>query len=35
LLGWEPQVVFDDGLRITVDWLRGAIADYTPTVYVV
>jgi nucleoside-diphosphate-sugar epimerase len=23
-LGWEPEISFDDGIRRTIDWWRGA-----------
>jgi len=33
LLGWSAQTDFDDGLRQTLDWLRGAIEYYKPSIY--
>jgi UDP-glucose 4-epimerase len=33
LLGWEPQVSFPDGLRMTVEWLRQRIDRLDPTRY--
>ncbi|HLG98261.1 MAG TPA: GDP-mannose 4,6-dehydratase [Bryobacteraceae bacterium] len=32
LLGWEPRVGFDAGLRITVDWFRDQIARLNPAI---
>jgi dTDP-glucose 4,6-dehydratase len=25
VLGWEPKVGFDDGMRRTIEWFRGQI----------
>ena len=33
LLDWRPLVDFDEGLRRTVDWMRGAMAKYKASVY--
>jgi dTDP-glucose 4,6-dehydratase len=33
LLGWEPEVEFDEGLRRTIDWLRGSLGAYKPSLY--
>jgi NAD dependent epimerase/dehydratase len=33
LLNWEPSVDFDDGLRRTTEWLRGALEAYKPALY--
>jgi len=33
LLGWEPEVEFDEGLRRTIDWLRGSLGVYKPSLY--
>jgi len=33
LLGWEPQVSFEEGLRRTIEWMRGALHTYKPAVY--
>jgi nucleoside-diphosphate-sugar epimerase len=26
LLGWEPRVEVDEGLRLTIEWFRGRIS---------
>jgi NAD dependent epimerase/dehydratase len=33
LLGWKPHVDLDEGLRRTIDWLRGALVSYKSTIY--
>lgn len=33
LLGWEPEVDLDEGLRRTIDWLRGSLDSYKPSIY--
>jgi dTDP-glucose 4,6-dehydratase len=33
LLGWEPQVDFDEGLRLTIKWIRGVPELYKPSLY--
>lgn len=33
LLGWEPTVDLDEGLRRTIDWLKGSLDDYKPSLY--
>jgi len=33
LLGWQPTVTLDEGLRIVIEWLRGSLAAYKPTIY--
>ncbi len=33
LLGWEPQVDLDTGLRKTIDWIRGALPTYKVDIY--
>lgn len=33
LLGWEPQVAFEDGLAVTVDWFRRHLDLYKPSIY--
>ena len=35
VLGWRPAVSFDDGLRLTVDWMRQNEALYRPRVYAI
>ena len=34
LLGWKPRVSLDDGLKLTVDWIRENIEHYRPGQYV-
>jgi dTDP-glucose 4,6-dehydratase len=33
LLGWEPQVSFDDGLRRTIDWVSRSLDRFDPSAY--
>jgi NAD dependent epimerase/dehydratase len=33
LLGWEPRVDFDEGLRRTIEWLQAAPEVYKPSLY--
>jgi nucleoside-diphosphate-sugar epimerase len=33
LAGWAPQVCLDEGLRRTVEWVRGRLDLYAPGVY--
>ena len=33
LLGWRPQVEFDDGLSRTIEWIRGSLHAYKPEIY--
>jgi len=33
LLGWEPEVDLDEGLRRTIDWLTGSLGAYKPSIY--
>jgi NAD dependent epimerase/dehydratase len=33
LLGWQPAVDLDEGLRRTIDWLTGSLGEYKPTIY--
>ena len=33
LLGWEPTVELDDGLRRTIEWLSGSLEAYKPSLY--
>lgn len=34
LLGWEPQVSLEEGLRLTIEWVREHLHGYRPGVYV-
>jgi dTDP-glucose 4,6-dehydratase len=34
-LGWEPMVTLDDGLRLTVEWVRSHLDRYRPDVYAI
>jgi dTDP-glucose 4,6-dehydratase len=34
LLGWKPHLSLEDGLKLTVDWIRENLAHYTPGAYV-
>ncbi len=34
LLGWEPSVSLEDGLRMTIDWMRDHLNAYRPNLYV-
>ena len=33
LLGWRPEVAFEDGLRRTVEWIAGNPGRYKPQIY--
>lgn len=33
LLGWRPEVSFDDGLERTIRWMRGALDHYKVDIY--
>ena len=33
LLGWEPTVDLDEGLRRTIEWLQGSLEAYKPSLY--
>jgi dTDP-glucose 4,6-dehydratase len=33
LLGWQPEVQFQDGLQATIDWMGTSLAGYKPTIY--
>jgi dTDP-glucose 4,6-dehydratase len=33
LLGWEPEVDLDEGLRRTIDWMSGALGSYKASLY--
>lgn len=35
LLGWTPEVRLEEGLQLTIDWLRENLDKYRPGVYVV
>ena len=35
LLDWQPQVTLEDGLKTTIEWLRGNLDRYRPNDYVV
>jgi dTDP-glucose 4,6-dehydratase len=35
LLGWAPEIGFDEGLRRTLEWMTGAIDRYRPAAYAV
>jgi dTDP-glucose 4,6-dehydratase len=35
VLGWQPEISLEDGLRLTIDWLRQHLARYRPGVYAV
>jgi dTDP-glucose 4,6-dehydratase len=35
LVGWEPRHSLDEGLRMTIDWIRQHLDQYKPTVYAV
>ncbi len=32
-LGWRPHVDFDEGLKQTIEWMRGALGSYKATIY--
>ena len=33
LLGWEPGVELDEGLKRTIEWLTESIGSYKPSIY--
>ncbi|MBN1139908.1 MAG: SDR family NAD(P)-dependent oxidoreductase [Anaerolineae bacterium] len=33
LIGWKPQVSLEEGLQRTIEWVRGHMGLYRPTVY--
>jgi nucleoside-diphosphate-sugar epimerase len=35
VLGWQPEVPFEQGLASTIDWLRGHLELYRPGVYAI
>lgn len=35
ILGWQPAVSLEEGLRVTIDWLRNHLDAYRPTSYAV
>lgn len=35
LLGWEPQVNLDDGLRVTINWIQDHSEEYHPATYTI
>ena len=35
LLGWKPRITLEDGLALTVDWIRENLDHYKPGTYVV
>ena len=35
LLGWQPAVSLEEGLRLTIAWMREHLDGYRPGVYVV
>ena len=35
LLGWEPRISLEEGLRLTIDWIRKHAGEYRTTSYVV
>lgn len=34
VLGWEPSIPLEEGLRMTIDWMREHLDGYRPGVYV-
>ena len=33
VLGWSPQVCLDEGLDLTIDWIRANLDRYQPGKY--
>jgi len=33
LLGWKPTICLDEGLRLTIDWIRDHLDEYRPGTY--
>ena len=34
ILGWEPAVSLEEGLRVTIEWIKDHLDAYRPGVYV-
>jgi nucleoside-diphosphate-sugar epimerase len=32
-LGWRSAVDFEEGLRRTIEWMRGSLSSYKPSIY--
>lgn len=35
ILGWEPSVQLEDGLKMTIEWMRSNLGRYRPEIYAV
>ena len=35
MIGWEPRVSLDDGLRLTIEWISAHLDLYRPDQYTV
>jgi NAD dependent epimerase/dehydratase len=35
LFGWQPQISLDDGLRLTIDWIREHLGQFNPDAYTI
>ena len=35
LLGWEPRIKLEEGLKLTIAWIGENIEDYRPGLYAV
>jgi len=35
LIGWEPQVSLDEGLRLTIEWVRAHLHLFDPDRYAI
>lgn len=33
VLGWQPELEFEEGLQRTIEWFRDSLASYKPTIY--
>ena len=33
LIGWEPKIRFEDGLRTTIEWMKSNLGRYRADVY--